>query len=394
MSTIDVELQAQVDAQLLEQGAFTPLELLFNSGRLGYADYESWRHREIDSLDPVLMGDRTNIRAELEQAARYARSIGLVEELQDTDKSRRLSADTQLHRLLTSRYVPAQKLPQMDLFFDNPVVALTTGIGNALCAGDLPEAQRQLDSLYALAPNHADLAAFDQLVAALDRSRQSVLEVRQQSDLLLHLTPVARRLLGSRSREFLTPLWRQLAETERAQLFSPQHPTLHRSFLLSQAQDWDAVRDCVLHTPEWQQHAFLALRLAESCFQRRRRIEGLTAWCHLCWRDPAHAPEAVRQLRHAELTSPWQHFLDAGDEEALPAEDFPAWLLLSEPALARQLPLDLPLEGTPGEEHYRCVHRLLAARRERRSNDEIALRKNLQVSAPALFRVLLSQVGA
>ena len=35
---IDADLQAQVDAQLIEQGAFAPLELLFNSGRLIYGD--------------------------------------------------------------------------------------------------------------------------------------------------------------------------------------------------------------------------------------------------------------------------------------------------------------------------------------------------------------------
>ena len=66
---IEPELQAQVDAQLMEQGAFAPLDLLFNSGRLIYSDYESWRRREMDLLDDVLMGDRGKILAELERAA-------------------------------------------------------------------------------------------------------------------------------------------------------------------------------------------------------------------------------------------------------------------------------------------------------------------------------------
>ena len=80
---IEPELQAQVDAQLMEQGAFAPLDLLFNSGRLIYSDYESWRRREMDLLDDVLMGDRGKILAELERAAAYARSIGLVEQAQE-----------------------------------------------------------------------------------------------------------------------------------------------------------------------------------------------------------------------------------------------------------------------------------------------------------------------
>ena len=80
---IETELQAQVDAQLMEQGAFAPLDLLFNSGRLFYSDYEAWRRREIEVLDEVLMGDRANIVAEMERAVSYARSIGLVEQPQE-----------------------------------------------------------------------------------------------------------------------------------------------------------------------------------------------------------------------------------------------------------------------------------------------------------------------
>src|SRR5881296_1366501 len=83
MTTLDPSVQAQVDAQLLDQGAFAPLELLFNSGRLLYGDYEAWRRREVELLDDVLMGDRAKILAELERAAVYARSIGLIEQRQE-----------------------------------------------------------------------------------------------------------------------------------------------------------------------------------------------------------------------------------------------------------------------------------------------------------------------
>ena len=83
MTAIDTSLQAQVDAQLLEQGAFAPLELLFNSGRLLYSDYESWRRREIDLLDGVLMGNPDKIKAQIEQAVSYDRRIKLVEQPQE-----------------------------------------------------------------------------------------------------------------------------------------------------------------------------------------------------------------------------------------------------------------------------------------------------------------------
>ena len=39
--TIDIDLQTQIDTQILEQGAYAPLELLIESGRLIHGDYES-----------------------------------------------------------------------------------------------------------------------------------------------------------------------------------------------------------------------------------------------------------------------------------------------------------------------------------------------------------------
>jgi hypothetical protein len=435
VTAVDSSLQAQVDAQLLEQGAFTPLELLFNSGRLLYSDYEGWRRCEIDLLEGVLMGNSEKIKAELEQAASYARRIGLVEQPQEFhawhtqephagggERPLRISLDRQLQRLIGSRYVRAQSVPQMDLFFDNPVVALTNGIVQALTTRNSPNAQRQLDQLYAQAPTHADLAAFDQLLAALGRLGHPVGEPREELAFLLEVTPTARRLLGAQSRDLLSPLWLQLAAALVNTPFDPNEPNLHRSFPLTQAQDWAAASDCVLREPQWQWHAPLCLRLAESAFNRRRRVEALAAWCQLCWRAPESAPEAVSKLHQPELTALWQRFLDVEAElqdieepaqtarqafpsiraatppdvdlpaSALTEADFPAWLLLSEPGLALQLTEDLPMSDTPAEQHYRVVHRWVQARRARRQNDELALRKTLQASHPALFRLLKRSV--
>jgi hypothetical protein len=419
VTAIDTSLQAQVDAQLLEQGAFAPLELLFNSGRLLYSDYESWRRREIDLLDGVLMGNPDKIKAEIEQAVSYARRIKLVEQPQEFhawhqsapadgvgsdrsaaeeiprsaagatrgDRPLRISMDPQLQRLIGSRYVRAQSVPQMDLFFDNPVVALTNGIVQALTTRNLAGAQRQLDQLYAQAPTHSDLAAFDQLLAALGHLGHPVEEPREELVFLLEVTPNARRLLGAQSRDLLSPLWVQLGDTVRTAPFDANEPTLHRSFALSQAQDWAGVSDSVMSAPGWQQHAPLCLRLAESAFNRRQRVAALAAWCQVCWRTPAEASQAVSKLRQPELTALWQRFLD----DELDESDFPAWLLLKEPGLALPLAEDLAT-GTPADESYRCVHRWIHARRARKQADELALRKALQATHPALFRILKQSV--
>jgi hypothetical protein len=401
VTSVDASLQAQVDAQLLEQGAFTPLELLFNSGRLLYADYESWRRREIELLESALMGNIDNIRTEIEKAIGYARRIGLVEQSQEfhswhasggvnNERPLRISLDPQLQRLIGSRYIRPQSVPQMDLFFDNPVVALTNGIVQALTRRNLADAQRQLDQLYAQAPTHSDLAAFDQLLAALGRLGHPVEEPRQELAFLLEITPTARRLLGAQSRDLLSPLWLQLAEAVVGNAFDPDEPNLHCSFALTQAQDWPGVSHAVQREPDWQRHASLCLRLVESAFNRRRRVEALAAWCHVCWRAPTTAASAADKLRQPELTALWQRFQD--EEESLSEVDFPAWLLLQEPGLVLQLAADLAPGDASPEENYRLVHRWLQARRARRQDEELTLRKALQGSNPALFRLLKQSV--
>jgi hypothetical protein len=416
---IDAELQAQVDAQLMEQGAFAPLDLLFNSGRLIYSDYEAWRRREMELLDDVLMGDRGKILAELERAAAYARSIGLVEQAQEfcawgresvgagaavgaVNSPLRISAEPQLQRLIGCRYLPAQSAPQMDLFFDNPVVTLTNGIARALCARNSAEGQRQLDRLYVQAPNHPDLAAFDRLVGGLDDLGRPVDNPAERLAFLDAIGPTARHLLGPGSRDYLSPLWRHLADALAGRPFSPEEPNLHRSFALSQAHDWNGVSESIVGDAAWWLHPALCLRLADSAFRRRRRVEALTAWCYLCWVAPDQVAAAVERLRQPDLSALWQGFLDC-EEDAAPsgapgptliASDFPAWLLLREPGLARQLSVDLARGSSPAEERYRCVHRWIHAHRAHRQEEEMALRRSLQQSHPVLFAVLKRSVGA
>lgn len=413
MIKIDSALQQQVDDQLLEQGAFTVLELLLAGGRLAYGDYESWRRQEIEFLDAVLMGSPEKIRTQIEQSVNYARSIGLVEQQQEftawqtdaptSNKPLRISDQLELHRLIAGRFIPAQQAPQMDLFFDNPVAALTNGIARALAATNAADAQRQLDRLYEIAPTHPDLAGFDRLLAALNHLGQPTEDLQQQLEFLLDAAPTAKRLLGSRWRELLTPLWRQLADALEGKSFSAEQPQLHRSFTLSQAQDWASVSACVLKEPEWWRHPSLCLQLAHSGAFQHRRIEALAGWFQLCWHAPSHAAEALgkSQQPDAGVGAAWQEFLateddladEDADEAALAPGDFPAWMLLHEPGLARQLDIDLAHTQAPGEEHYRCVHRWIEARRMQRKDDELALRKALQHGHPVLFRYLKSVVG-
>jgi len=291
----------------------------------------------------------------------------------------------------------------MDLFFDNPVVALTNGIVRSLSARNVRDTQRQLDRLYAQAPNHADLATFDRLLAALGHLDGAIDDPRQELEFLLDITPAAKRLLGWEARDLLASLWRQLADELGSQAFSIAEPNLHRSFALVQAQDWPGAGDAVRREPQWWLHVPLCLRLAQSSFYQQRRSDALTAWFHLCWRSPDEATDALGNRRQPDtgISALWRRFVDCEEElwpsgvplePALTAADFPAWLLLREPGLNLQLAVDLALGNTPAEETYRTVHRWIDARRANRSADELALRKTLQADHPVLFRYLKRSV--
>jgi len=81
-SDIDAELHGQVDAQIMDQGSFSVLDFLMDSGRLLPEDYESWRRGDLGTLDAVLMGSPDKIRRQIEAVAAYARKLGLVQQLQ------------------------------------------------------------------------------------------------------------------------------------------------------------------------------------------------------------------------------------------------------------------------------------------------------------------------
>ena len=326
-----------------------------------------------------------------------------AEALEHSDEPLHISADVRLHRLIAGRFVPAQSAPQMDLFFDNPVVVLINGIVQSLCARNLGETQRLLDQLYVQAPNHADLAAFDRLLAALGHLNRAVDDPRQELEFLLDITPLARRLLGWEARDLTEPLWRQLADALGNLGFSANEPNLHRSFALTQAQDWAAAAEAVRGEAQWWAHVALCLRLAQCGFHQQRRSESLQAWFQLCWRAPAEAAAALenRQQPDTGMRALWQEFVDCKEELAdssgaaepvLSAADFPAWLLLRDPGLNLQLGIDLPTGSTQAEQNYRCVHRWIDARRAKLGGEEMALRRTLQANHPALFSYLKNSV--
>ena len=58
-----MDAQSAVQQLLLEQGAYSPLDLLLATGLLAQADYLAWRRGEIGSLNERLSPTRVRRRA-------------------------------------------------------------------------------------------------------------------------------------------------------------------------------------------------------------------------------------------------------------------------------------------------------------------------------------------
>jgi len=403
---VTVNVQSQVNGQLMEHGAFAPLELLIAIGRLAYTDYECWRMGALEFLDQALLGSPTRIRALLASAIAYAEKIGLVAEHQEFTAwntagqmtTLKMSADEAMHKLLSLRFVAKQNTPQLDMFYNNPVVVLVNSVVDALVRRALNDAQHYLDRLYQQAPTHADLAVFDQLVEALRASDQAITNPQVELLALQRLNPLAKRLLSTRSRDFLVPLWRRLAKALEGFAFSSTTPNLHNSYILAQAQDFHGVSQSILSETSWWSQETLCVRLAECGYLRQVRSEALIAWCYLCWQFPNKVPELLDSGSWADtnITNLWYLFCGLEEQlalaEALPTEHFPAWLLLYEPGLCHSLVEDLPEITTASTQLYRVTHQLVVARQAGKSERELELRRQLQVLQPVLLSYLKSKL--
>ncbi|MBV1876552.1 MAG: hypothetical protein KUG79_02805 [Pseudomonadales bacterium] len=395
-------LHALVNSQLMEQGVFTPLEWLLTSGRLAYEDYECWRLGQIDFLDQYLLGNSERIFAELDIIVAYAETIGLVSEIEEylpwqrTDKqvALKMSADGARSTRLSQRFAPVQTSPQMDMFFDNPVVVLSNNIINALLDYAAADAQQYLDQLYQQAPNYADLAIFDELLVLVRQFSEPVFDPPAELTLLQNLLPDVKRLLRNKSRDFMMRQWRRLSEAVKQKGFSAAVADLHNSYILAQAEDWRGVSAAILAEPDWRQEIILCRRLAECGGRRHNRGEELMAWCHLCWQfgDQASIWLDSDKLIDAGIRTLWQAYCALEDEldldQAPVVDEFPAWILINEPGLIHILAEDLPQHHQSSAASYRLVHQLLKARQAAMADQEIILRKALRQQQPLLLEAL------
>lgn len=389
-------IQQAVDQLLMEQGSYTPLELLLAEGRLLYCDYESWRGGELTELESTLFGDPEQCLQLLSEADRYVNRLSLMAERlnypmwgSSGNATLCFSTNPAFNTLFHTRYRKSDDIPQLDLFMDSTATVLVNGTTQALVERNYPEARRLLEQLFDADPGNKQLGGLEQLVEAAE---QLVLPVGDPTELLDHLqqvlSPLAIDLLESGSRHFLTPQWQRLTQALKGRRFDATMPQLHSSYSAMQAMDWQQVKIDVALKQGWQQQPILIRRHAQACGRLHQEMEAVSDWFLLCWHFPDQA-ERIQQEAEPAWRRRWQAFIEL--EPELPNQDFPAWTVISEPGLSKQL-TNIDLRPAEPPETWLLALKLVEDRSQATGSDLLAKRKALKVCNPALFSHYLQQL--
>ena len=382
----------------MEQGEYAPLELLLATNLLAYEDYRAWREGRLQTLDALLADGALETRMWLDEARSWADALGLAPEPvvhhgweENAGNVLAASADPALNALLSTRFRHTREHTQLDLFLDSAQTAAVNALLDALTARDAGNARRALERLVRLDRDHGQRFHAARLISALEAPAPGGprLGVEQLERMEREWVPAASALLGARRRDFLAPLWRNIARALDPVPFDRSNPGRHASRAYREGLDWERLRRSVLAVPDHESEAVLLVRLAEAHWRMRDRARAIETWFALC----RLAPEKFSSLIEAPefpdwaLRSAWRVALESDLEPQMTPAWFPAWMLLEEPGLAGVL---APRDS--GDDPSRAFDALIALLVHPDPDARgIELRRALQVIHPGLLERFLAK---
>jgi len=396
---VEKNVRHAIDRLLLEQGVYTPLELLLAEGRLLYADYEAWRMGKGGFLDECLFGDPEQSRLFFEQGAAYAEDLGLEAESFSypkwgggEGKKLRFSTDSVFDRLFNTRYRKPADAPQLDLFMDATGVTLVNGVTATLKERNYAEARRLLERLFDADSGNSQIGDLELLVSATESLHLTVEDASAELGYLeQELAPLAGDKLGSGSRDFLAPFWQRLLKALQDEPFDPDHPKLHASYPAIQLEAWNQVQRSIEAEKSWSGDPLLLRRYARACGRLQQNELAASYWFRLCWHFPNQA-DAIGREAESIWRSRWQRFI--GLEPELDSKDFPAWSLLEQPGFILRLTDTACMTDVEAPEDYLVTADLVTAGVAAvPAADLIKQRRRLKDLNPDLFAHYLDRFG-
>ena len=375
-------IQNQIDFILFEEGSFSPLNWLLREGYLDYNDYLFWKSGTLKYLEDHFKTPITTIMTALEAAKDYAGLLKLEPSRQtylSTDNQTLHFCRTEADELIfTTIYEPAHDRMQMDLFFDS---ADTCAVSNLICAivegrsTDIPGLMAKS------APLNPDKHL--QFKKLLD-FEQKITQTKLSSDkkicvILQKVTPLAFEILGRFTLDFLTPLWHTLSEEVADLNYDADKPQNHLSFTAFKEFQWQQVLLSIEREKNWSKQPQLIFRYAESCFKLNREREGIGYWFKMFIRFPDDAGRLIKDSCNRLMVADWQSFSEL--EPELESSLFPAWMVMTKPALAKKT----VTLGMTDNEPLQLIEKLVCNREEVINETAIQLRARLQKNSPSLF---------
>ena len=394
------EAEATAQRLLSEHGAYSPIELLLATNGLSYEDYRAWRAGEHRTLDDALVDGVAGTRRLIEGVESWALSLHLqaddvpfygIEESAGVELT--ASADVDLNALLHTEYRAQADRRQTDLFLDTSGMAAANELVAALSSRSAGDAEAGLERLARLDSGHWMLAGATILVEALaERPPVGRVEaLRTMAVLEQRWLPAAGAVLRSAARDFVTPVWRDIAAAlEDGAPYNAARPKQHASFSYSHGLDWANVRRTVREVPDHRTEPALLELLAEAEWRLRNRREAVALWFALCWQAPDSFARALHAARFPDsgLRKSWGRLQDQ-DWPGLNAAWLPAWMVLDEPGIGRSFD---PIGGASAPE--RAFDLLLRLRAGGSDREDIDNRRALQELHPGLFDRYLASLDA
>ena len=312
MDVDTAQVQAAVQQLVMEHGEYAPLELLLATNRLGYEDYRAWREGRLETLDAVLADAKCDIRAWLEGAQSWSDALGLTAEPaghhgweKNAGAALVASTDPRLSALLSTRFRHTREHDQLDLFIDSAQTVAVNALVDALFERDAGKARQALERLVRIDRDHGQRFHASKLISALEAPVPEGfgrgLEWLERME--REWVPTAAALLGVRRRDFLAPLWRDIARALGPVPFDPSRPERYAIRASHEGLDWEHLRQSVVAVPGYATERVLLARLAEAHWRLHDGVNAIESWFALCHL----APEVF--------------------ERVIEAADFPDWAL-------------------------------------------------------------------
>ncbi|SAK98477.1 hypothetical protein AWB82_07214 [Caballeronia glebae] len=289
-------------------------------------------------------------------------------------------------------------MQQLDIFADSRDVAMRNDVVEQLQLRDAAAARAALTVLAADYARDSALPAMTVLVHELENA--STLAVTDHTELAVicrhfehEVSHAAQQVLpGQYAQSWMATCWRELAQRAAALPYCGVDPDSHAAPLWLRASDWAAASEAVETIASWWRIPSPLAWMTEA----RYRAAGIdAAWplfAELAWLAPAKVAALFDTLRDASLDALRRRF-DAEFPGTGEIEDyawFPAWLLISKPAVAGRLGQARVQRDLPASRATALLGEILRREREGEQRGLIALRQDIRRLHAGLFDLYMA----